>query len=329
VSKKRSRIITFIILIIGLTIGGGLIFGQVKYNENLEKQEKLEQQELEDKEVEMGILKKEINSLRAKKNDEFMKNGLSEEYYNISGEIEEKQKRINKIDTELFFEDHEFDFGVPTLLILGIIVIIGTFIIALVYYSVCKGFRARTYDEYLDVNDNVLSSADISNSKLLKKELYNKFEKLLVAITNGNSDQIRKLCSKNMANSYIDEVDLLVKHNQKRVIKDIENIDSKIIDARKNQNGTTVTVVQKIKLYDYVVDGNNEVISGSKRRKDTQACKLVFAKDNHKNTSVKKCPNCGAVVKEHSSVKCEYCGVLFDNGNYDWYLVSNVKIEEK
>lgn len=341
-NRKKSKLTTFIILVIGLLIGCGLIFGSLKmndYNENQAKEnDKIVQQEIKDLETEKEELEKEVVSLESKSHKEFMSNGFSEEYYSISNELENKNEEIIEIEGRIFelendfddiFDNHSNKFLSSFLFILGIFAIIVTLMITGVSFLAGKAFGMRSYNEYDEVDDSMLSFADITNGKVLKKELFERLEKLLLASSKDDREQIRKQCTKNMAKSYIDEIDLLKKHNQKRVIKDIENVDSKIVDARKNQHATTVTLVQKVKLFDYIVDSNNDVVSGSKTKKQTQAFKLVFVKDQLKNNSVKKCSNCGAVVKEHSSVKCEYCGVLFDDGNYDWYLVSKVKIDEK
>mgnify|MGYP003308778228 FL=1 len=133
-----------------------------------------------------------------------------------------------------------------------------------------------------------------------------------------------------MAKSYIDEVELLKKHKQKLVIKDIENVDSKIVDVDKDQYNTVIVLVQKVKMYDYTKDvTTNEIIDGNDKKKQEKAFKLVFVKDFGKGHNVKKCPNCGANIKDASKVACDYCGTLFDDSNYDWYLESKVIISEE
>lgn len=88
-------------------------------------------------------------------------------------------------------------------------------------------------------------------------------------------------------------------------------------------------VVQKIKLYNYTKNvTTNEIVTGDDKNKAEQAFKLVFVKDFVPGHNVKKCPNCGANIKDATKVACDYCGTVFDNSNYDWYLESKVIISE-
>ena len=68
--------------------------------------------------------------------------------------------------------------------------------------------------------------------------------------------------------------------------------------------------------------------NGDDKKKTEHAFKMVFVKDYVTGHSVKQCPNCGASVKDETRVDCQYCGTVFDNSNYDWYLESKVKISE-
>ena len=321
-----------------------------KHNENIASIEK----QIETMETEIQTIEQEITVLQRQQTEEFMNSrGFSERYYALADqmtakrneqsskrdEIIKKKKEITELESTIWEIDNDFgdyDYKKPelegvspyTTLGLGVLIGIITLIVSFITFLVGKIAGSSSYSEYSEINDNILSAADITNSSLLKKELYERVEKLLIASSKEDYDQVRSLCTKNMAKSYTDEMDLLKKHKQKRVIKDIENLGTKIINARKNSNNTTVTIVQKVKLYDYTTDSNNKVISGKKDKKQVQAFKLVFVKDQLKNSFVRKCFNCGAVIKDSSSVKCEYCGTLFDNANYDWYLVSKVVISE-
>ena len=212
---------------------------------------------------------------------------------------------------------------------LGSLGLVATFISAGCSLLVKKVSSEKSYSEHNEIDEGVLSEIDVNEGMLIKKELFEKTKQLLLASSKDDKDTIRKLCTKNMAKNYIDEIEILKKHHQKLVIKDIENVDSKIVDVDKDQYNTVIVLVQKVKMYDYTKDvTTNEIIDGNDKKKQEKAFKLVFVKDFGKGHNVKKCPNCGANIKDASKVACDYCGTLFDDSNYDWYLASKVIISE-
>lgn len=327
---------------------------KVKEKDNCQEQIKTLENEIEILGKDIESIETEITTLERQQTDEFMNSrGFSEKYYAIAdeitnkrNEISDKQKNIinDKADImELESTIQQIESGVgnyryqqPSIkgvspyltLVLGVVVVIITLVTCGISSLFKNVMGDKSYSEYNEIDEGVLSEIDVSDGNLLKKELYTKLESLLIASSNGDYDTIRKLCTKNMAKSYTDELDLLKKHNQKLVIKDVENVSSKIVSAIRGQHNTKVTIVQKIKLHDYTKDANNKVIIGSDKKKQTKAFKLIFVKDNITSNSMKKCYNCGANVKDATSVKCDYCGTIFDNGNYDWYLESKLVINE-
>lgn len=335
-----------------------------EHYENFEKNKEIEKNKCDEEiatietaietiESEIGTIEKEITSLQRQKTDEFMNSrGFSDRYYLLEDQITAKREEISKKQDDIYEKKSEItdlnstiweienDFGdyrysPPTnnfspyiILALGIIAGIITLIVSGMSLLIKKVSGEKSYSEYNEIDEGGLSEIDVKDGKLLKKELFGKLELLLLASCKDDFDTIRELCTKNMAKSYIDEIELLKKHRQKLVIKDITNVSSKIVAVKKDTHNTTVTIVQKVKLYDYTKDINNDVINGNEKKKQTQAFKLVFIKDFAKDQSVKRCHNCGANVKKVNSVKCDYCGTIFDDGNYDWYLQSKVIISE-
>lgn len=305
-------------------------------------------------ETEIETFETEITTLQRQKTDEFMNSrGFSDRYYALEDQITAKRKDITKKEEEIgkkrkditeinstiwAIENgvEEYKYAKPKIkgispyvsLWLGIFGTIVTLLAAGISQLFKSVLSEKSYREYNEIDEGVLSEIDVKDGKLLKKELFGKLESLLLASSKADYDTVRKLCTKNMAKSYTDELDLLKKHKQKLVIKDIDNVSSKIINVRKGQHNIAVTLVQKITLYDYTLDSNNKLVDGNNKKKQTKAFKLVFIKNNIKNNSVNKCPNCGANVQHDSSVKCEYCGTVFDNSNYDWCLESKVIINE-
>lgn len=310
---------------------------------------------IEQLEDEIEVIEGEITSLQRQKIQVFQEDrGWTSRYYALEDQITAKRKvqseksqeirthksNITKYENTLWKIENEWDdykykspgfekgnpywsFG------LGILVTVVTLSAAGVSQLYKVASNDKSYSEFVEIDEGYLSSVDVNDGKLLKKELFEKLESLLLASSKENYDVIRKLCTKNMAKSYIDEVELLKKHKEKLFIKEIENKGCKIIRVYKSNHNTKIMVVQKIKLYNYTKNVNtNEIISGDDKKKVEQAFKLVFVKDFAPGHNVKKCPNCGANIKDATKVACDYCGTVFDNSNYDWYLESKVIISE-
>lgn len=311
--------------------------------------------DIEKYELDIDKIDREVTLLQRQKTDEFMNStGFSKKYYEledkitakrkeqtkIRSEISNKRSEITKLENTIWKIDNEWDSyryknpgfqkGNPLLFFsLGSLGLVATFISAGCSLLVKKVSSEKSYSEHNEIDEGVLSEIDVNEGMLIKKELFEKTKQLLLASSKDDKDTIRKLCTKNMAKSYIDEIELLKKHKQKLVIKDIENVDSKIVDVDKDQYNTVIVLVQKVKMYDYTKDvTTNEIIDGNDKKKQEKAFKLVFVKDFGKGHNVKKCPNCGANIKDASKVACDYCGTLFDDSNYDWYLASKVIISE-
>lgn len=311
---------------------------------------------IEDLKKEVEAIDREITLLQRQKTDVFMEDrGWSDRYYaledqitakrkeqtNKSNEIRTKNQEItayertlweieNEWDDEYKYEFPGFKKGNPYIpLGLGILVTVVTLWAAGISQLFKVASNDKSYSEFNEIDEGDLSSIDVNDGKLLKKELFEKLESLLLASSKGNYDVIRKLCTKNMAKSYIDEVELLKKHKEKLFIKEIENKGCKIIKVYKSNHNTKIMVVQKIKLYNYTKNvTTNEIVTGDDKNKVEQAFKLVFVKDFVPGHNVKKCSNCGANIKDATKVACDYCGTVFDNSNYDWYLESKVIISE-
>lgn len=313
------------------------------------------EKEIEVLEDEIEAIDTEITSLQRQKTDVFMQDrGWSDRYYALEDQITAKRKlqseksalirtknqEITAYEKTIWEIDNEWDDykykhpgfkkGNPYLFLgLSIFCFIVTFIAAGISKLNKTLSGNKSFSEYDEIDEGVLSEIYVNDGKVLKSELFDKVKDLLLASSKDNYDVIRKSCTKNMAKSYIDEIELLKKHKQKLVIKDVEDKGCKIVKVLRSQHNTRVMVVQKISALNYTKDvTTNEIVSGDDKKKTEQAFKLVFVKDFVPGHNVKKCPNCGANIKDATRVDCSYCGTVFDNNNYDWYLESKVIISE-
>ncbi|HEY6119147.1 MAG TPA: hypothetical protein VIV66_04260, partial [Pyrinomonadaceae bacterium] len=76
--------------------------------------------------------------------------------------------------------------------------------------------------------------------------------------------------------------------------------------------------------YDYTIDLNSRVVSGSKTnlRRWTEYWTFIRnrqAKPAPAQTTL-NCPNCGAPLKVNATGICEFCGGKITSGEFDWVL---------
>ena len=140
----------------------------------------------------------------------------------IRSEISNKRSEITKLENTIWKIDNEWDSyryknpgfqkGNPLLFFsLGSLGLVATFISAGCSLLVKKVSSEKSYSEHNEIDEGVLSEIDVNEGMLIKKELFEKTKQLLLASSKDDKDTIRKLCTKNMAKSYIDEIELLKK----------------------------------------------------------------------------------------------------------------------
>lgn len=117
-TKSKIIVLSIVIFLIGLIIGGSLIAvglknqSDVKSGSSPEAKERLkakkdnEKQEVQKQKDEIN---KELATLKAKQSQEFRANGLSEEYYKISSEIESKQGKLAELDSQIWKIEQNYD----------------------------------------------------------------------------------------------------------------------------------------------------------------------------------------------------------------------------
>lgn len=100
-TKNKISIIALLILVVGLLIGGGLIyFGYVKYTEATKEVENARTEEVVEGEID--ALEDKLIPLKVSLNKEFNNNSFSEEYYRIKNEINDINEDISELKTELW-----------------------------------------------------------------------------------------------------------------------------------------------------------------------------------------------------------------------------------
>lgn len=161
----------------------------------------------------------------------------------------------------------------------------------------------------------------------VREMAYTKFVDVQNAWMEFDYDALKKLCSNELANSYIADLDVLKLKNGKNVMHDFTKLDCKVTGVREIDGVATVDVFLYVKFKDYVIDaGTNKVIRGNKSTWMMNAYTLKFTCESKTTKKAPKtCPNCGAKVKDSATSTCEFCRATIVKTSKEFVLTEKTK----
>jgi len=118
----------------------------------------------------------------------------------------------------------------------------------------------------------------------------------------------------------------MLKHTKHIDITNINFVD--FFGYHKEAGLDIISVAVGVVCYNYMKNGNNEIISGSDSAKQTEVVLLSFARKSGAKTikSINEfeegqdvCPNCGAKITSITNV-CEHCGTALYNSTSNWII---------
>ena len=166
---------------------------------------------------------------------------------------------------------------------------------------------------------------DKENFEKLSENVYRKF---VDAYCKNNIESMRKYMDVNIIEFY------RLKEYQNQMLKHTKHIDITNINFvdffgyHKEAGLDIISVAVGVVCYNYMKNGNNEIISGSDSAKQTEVVLLSFARKSGAKTikSINEfeegqdvCPNCGAKITSITNV-CEHCGTALYNSTSNWII---------
>ena len=81
---------------------------------------------------------------------------------------------------------------------------------------------------------------------------------------------------------------------------------------------------------DYFIDSDGNYVSGINDHRIEKLNRLTFMKkiDGRNAGIVRKCPACGSSIDVNNNGKCNYCGAIYNNEDYDYVLSNIVTFDE-
>mgnify|MGYP000611072456 CR=1 FL=1 len=162
------------------------------------------------------------------------------------------------------------------------------------------------------------------NEAMFKTKVDNIFVKLYTAEMKQDLSDVMHFINDDVRDMFQNRIDENKRLNRRQMYDEINVKSTNIID-RCITDDKEIVEAQIISRYmDYVIDMNTgATIEGDDTRRIEKRNILVFEKkiDSKDIGIVRRCPGCGASMSVNTSGKCEYCGTIFNQGDYDYILV--------
>ncbi len=171
---------------------------------------------------------------------------------------------------------------------------------------------------YVDVSKDKLEMFNTDDINTLKNYFYDIFVKFETAYNNLDYNLMKMLSTKQLFQNYYTGITLDLQVGKKRIINDIKKKKVIIYELDSTIAKQTVSAMIEISYYNYIIDRNGYIVSGSRDNPMTEKFEVTFRKDFNRD-DISKCPNCGANITGN---KCEYCRTTIKN---EEFKISNIK----
>lgn len=162
------------------------------------------------------------------------------------------------------------------------------------------------------------------NEAMFKTKVDNIFVKLYSAEMKQDLSDVLHFINDDVRNVFQNRIDKNKKLNRRQIYDEINVKNTNIIDRNITNDKEFVKVEIISRYMDYVIDLNtgNTIYGDDTRRIEKRNILMFEKKIDAKDTGIiRKCPGCGASMSVNTSGKCEYCGTIFNQEDYDYVLV--------
>ena len=162
------------------------------------------------------------------------------------------------------------------------------------------------------------------NEAMFKTKVDNIFVKIYTAIMKQDLSSVEHFLSDSLKEKFNLEIENVKNRNQRHIYDEINVKDTQILHREIIEDKEIVTVEIISRYMDYVMDDETgDTLYGDDTRRIEKKNILKFEKNvNAKDIGlVRKCPGCGASISVNTTGKCEYCGTIFNQKDYDYILV--------
>ena len=189
-----------------------------------------------------------------------------------------------------------------------------------------KNIKQIEFFNDINVDEKVVPFEGFNKEEFLKNS-YDTYLKVQNAWMEFNYDELRKLLSDELFNTYKAQLKVLDAKKQKNVMHDFELINQKIVSYDESDSYYSIDTLLTVKFYDYVIDQNSKkVLRGSDKRRIVMFYRLTFIKSKATDN---KCLNCGASLENVNSSVCPYCNSTIIGPTNDYVLSKKAAIKQR
>ena len=157
-----------------------------------------------------------------------------------------------------------------------------------------------------------------------KSKVTNIFIQYLTCIMKNDLSDVEHFIKeqpKEYANSIITN---MINHNRRQMYDELNVSNINMTNKEETDKEVVYSISLLAKYLDYQLDlSNGNIVAGTDdhRIERTYYLKIVKKIDTKEETNIKRCPGCGHSLDVNYSGKCEYCGRIFNQEDYDYQLL--------
>lgn len=198
-----------------------------------------------------------------------------------------------------------------------IILSIGSFIFFLITFSFYLFVFKKTKSNNKIKKEDIIEKYEIKslekqilekhnlNEEKIVNNLYDSYVKVQEAWSKFDYETLKQELSNELYNTYVNELEVLKSKEQTNIMYGFQFVSGYVKGIEeKNNIITTMDIYLKVRLHDFVVDKNMNVVRGNKENliEIGYIISIVYEKSDINN-----CPNCGAKLDFTNEGECSYC----------------------
>lgn len=154
-------------------------------------------------------------------------------------------------------------------------------------------------------------------------KINNIFVKLHTCIMRDKLDEVSHFINDDVMQYALSIINNAKGMNGRQMYDELNVKDSRIVSIEVKENVYEIKVYLQSRYMDYIMSlSNGNLLTGNNSSRVQVNYELTFTKkiDSKIQGTLRKCPNCGAALDLNNSGKCEYCGGIYKQEDYDWIL---------
>lgn len=165
----------------------------------------------------------------------------------------------------------------------------------------------------------------------IKEKIANLYTKLQIAWQDKKWEPMRAHMTDQLYNQFNRQLGELIRNRRTNYVERIAVLGVDLLGVAQDEVNDTIVARVRTRIVDYTVDdATGAVVSGNKSKElfmeyEWTLIRSRGAKTEHSDhAETVHCANCGAPIEISYSAKCEYCGAVTVNSQYDW-VISSIK----